>query len=117
MCRCPARLRPRRRLRSRLRLLEGGDEQHVLLALDQDFSLQPKAGAGNNEREAPDAVLRRTPQPSTTGPLGPMLTRPLLIRADFDRVPISGRRFLHREGPPCWLHDSIHTCVYVRHPR
>jgi hypothetical protein len=42
MCRCPARLRPRRRLRSRLRLLEGGDEQHVLLALDQDFSLQPR---------------------------------------------------------------------------
>jgi hypothetical protein len=49
--------------------------------------------------------------------LGPMLTRPLLIRADFDRVPISGRRFLHREGPLCWLHGSIHTCVYVRHPR
>jgi hypothetical protein len=27
--------------------------------------------------------------------LGPMLTRPLLIRADFDRVPTSGWRFLH----------------------
>jgi hypothetical protein len=50
--------------------------------------------------------------------LGPMLTRPLLIRADFDPVPISGRRFLHRKDPPCWLHGgSIHTCVYVRHPR
>src|SRR5512132_2853350 len=21
-----------------------------------------------------------------------------------------------REGPPCWLHGSVHTCVYVRHP-
>jgi hypothetical protein len=28
----------------------------VLLALDQDFSLPPEAGAGNNEPEAPDAV-------------------------------------------------------------
>jgi hypothetical protein len=73
MCRCPARLRPRRRLRSRLRLLEGGDEQHVLLALDQDFSLQPKAGAGNNEREAPDAVLRRTPSRARQDRLGPCL--------------------------------------------
>lgn len=117
MCRCRARLRPRLRLRSRLQLLEGGDEQRVLLALDQDFSLQPKAGAGNNEREAPDAVLCRTSSRARQERLGPMLTRPLLIRADFDRVPISGRRFLHREGPPCWLHGSIHTCVYVRHPR
>ena len=33
--------------------------------------------------------------------LGPLLTRPLLIRADFNPVPISGRRFIHREGPPC----------------
>jgi hypothetical protein len=28
----------------------------VLLVLARDFSLQPKAGAGNNDREAPDAV-------------------------------------------------------------
>lgn len=39
-----------------LQLREDGDEQRVLLALDQDFSLPPEAGAGNNEREAPDAV-------------------------------------------------------------
>jgi hypothetical protein len=46
----------RLRVRSRLQLREGGDEQRVLLALARDFSLQPKAGAGNNDREAPDAV-------------------------------------------------------------
>ena len=64
-------------------------------------------------------MLRCAALPSRAGQgrLGPMLTRPLLIRADFDGVPIPGRRFLHRGGPPCWLHGSIHTCVYVRHPR
>jgi hypothetical protein len=35
-----------------LQLHEGGDEQRVLLALDQDFSLQPKAGAGNEEAKS-----------------------------------------------------------------
>ena len=36
--------------------------------------------------------------PSRAGPFGPMLTRPLLIRADFDGVPICGWCFLHRVG-------------------
>jgi hypothetical protein len=35
-----------------LQLHEGGDEQRVLLALDQDFSLHPKAGAGNEEAKS-----------------------------------------------------------------
>ena len=72
-----ARLRPRLHLRPRLQLREGGDEQRGLLALDQDFSLQPKAGAGNKEREPGCCAAPRSR--ARQDRLGPMLARPLLI--------------------------------------